>query len=57
MKPKRKIRLTKRSPKIENQMTLDRLDFIRKDMEEGKYNLTLPTIMIDYFDECVICGP
>lgn len=56
MKPKRIIRLTKRTPKVKILSMFDRLDLIRKEMDEGKYTLKAPTILIDYFDPCEMCG-
>lgn len=56
MKPKRIIRLTKRTLKVENLSMLDRFDLIRKEMDEGKYTLKAPTILIDEFDPCEMCG-
>lgn len=56
MKPKRKVFLIKKSPKVKSPSMFDKLDLIRRQMDEGKYNLTAPTIMIDFFDPCEICG-
>lgn len=52
MKSKRIIRLNKRTPKVENLSMLDRLDLIRKEMDEGKYTLKAPIILEDYIDIC-----
>lgn len=56
MKPKRKVFLIKKPPKVENQSIFDKLDLIRKEMDEGKYTVALPTILIDEFDPCEMCG-
>ena len=35
---------------------LEKLDFLQKQIDDGKYEVTLPVILIDYFDDCDMCG-